>query len=173
MNHLSDVSLLGASPWWRPGQSARVQLGPKTVLAEFGAIHPAVLKALDVEGPVYAFEAWVEAIPEPKRKVAKTRPRFEASPLMPLSRDFAFLVDQGRSAGELARAVAGADKALIAGVQVFDVYQGQGVPEGAKSVALEVQIQPREKTLTDAEIEQLSARIVAAAEKAVGAKLRG
>jgi phenylalanyl-tRNA synthetase beta chain len=162
-----------ASAWWHPGRSARVQLGPKTVLAEFGAIHPAVLKALDVEGPVYAFEAWVEAIPEPKRKGAKTRPRFETSPLMPLSRDFAFLVDQGRSAGELARAVAGADKALIAGVQVFDVYQGQGVPDGAKSVAVEVRIQPRDKTLTDAEIEQLSGRIVAAAEKAVGAKLRG
>jgi len=161
-----------ASPWWHPGRSARVQLGPKTVLAEFGAVHPGVLKALDVEGPLYAFEAWVEAIPEPKRRGAKSRPRFEVSALMPLSRDFAFLVGQDRPAAELVRAVAGADKALISGVQVFDVYQGQGVPEGCKSVAVEVRIQPKDKTLTDAEIEQLSGRIVAAAEKACGARLR-
>jgi phenylalanyl-tRNA synthetase beta chain len=162
-----------ASPWWHPGRSARLQLGPKTVLAEFGALHPAVLKALDVEGPVYGFELWIEAIPEPKKKAGKSRPALDLSPLMPLSRDFAFVMDQDRSAGELVRAVQGADKALISGAQVFDVYQGPGVPAGCKSVAVEVRVQPREKTLTDAEIEQLSQRIVAAAEKAVGAKLRG
>ena len=161
-----------AAPWWHPGRSARLQLGPKTVLAEFGQVHPAVLKALDVDGPIYAFEAWIEAIPEPKRKAAKTLPPFEGSNLMPLTRDFAFLVDQSRPAGELVRAVAGADKALIAGAQVFDIYAGPGVPEGQKSVAIEVLIQPRDKTLTDTEIEQLSARIVTAAEKACGAKLR-
>ena len=161
-----------ASPWWHPGRSARLQLGPKTVIAEFGAIHPRVLSALDVKGPIYAFELWVEAIPEPKKKGAKTRPRFDVSSLMPLSRDFAFVIDQDRAAGDLVKAVAGADKALIAGARVFDVYQGPGVPEGSKSVAVEVQIQPREKTLTDAEIEQLSSRIVTAAEKACGAKLR-
>jgi phenylalanyl-tRNA synthetase beta chain len=161
------------SPWWTPGQSARLQLGPKAVLAEFGAIHPRVLKALDVEGPLYGFEVWVEAIPEPKKKGAKSRPAFTPSPLMPLSRDFAFLIDRARPAGDLTRAVQGADKALITGVQVFDVYEGAGVPEGMKSVAVEVAIQPTEKTLTDAEIEALCARIVAAAEKAVGAKLRG
>ena len=91
---------------------------------------------------------------------------------MPLSRDFAFVVDKARPAGELVRAIAGADKALIADARVFDVYEGPGVPDGAKSVAVEVQIQPRDKTLTDADIEQLSARIVAAAEKACGARLR-
>ena len=160
-----------ASPWWHPGRSARLQLGPKTVIAEFGQLHPRVLGALDVKGPIYGFELWVEAIPEPKRKGAKSRPRFDVSSLMPLSRDFAFVVDQTRPAGELVRAAAGADKALISGVRVFDVYQGKGVPEGSKSVAIEVDIQPREKTLTDAEIEQLSGRIVAAAEK-LGAKLR-
>jgi phenylalanyl-tRNA synthetase beta chain len=161
-----------AAPWWHPGRSARLQLGPKTVVAEFGALHPAILKALDVEGPIYAFELWLEAIPEPKRKGAKSRPSFDASSLMPLSRDFAFLLDEAKPAGELVRAVAGADKALIAGARVFDVYRGTGVPEGSKSVAVEVQIQPRERTLTDAEIEQLSSKIVAAAEKACGAKLR-
>ena len=142
------------------------------MIAEFGQVHPGVLKALDVEGPLYAFEAWIEAIPEPKRKAAKTLPAFEGSNLMPLSRDFAFLVDKSRAAGDLVRAALGADKALIADAGVFDVYAGKGVPEGQKSVALAVQIQPRDKTLTDAEIEQLSSRIVAAVEKACGAKLR-
>ena len=161
-----------AAAWWHPGRSAKLQLGPKTVIAEFGAIHPGVLKAMDVEGPVYGFELWLEAVPEPKRKGAKTRPPFEGSSLMPLSRDFAFVIDQGRAAGDLARAVQGADKTLISGVRVFDVYQGPGVPEGSKSVAIEAEIQPREKTLTDADLEQLSSRIVAAAEKACGARLR-
>ncbi len=160
-----------ASSWWHPGRSARLQLGPKAVLAEFGELHPAVLKALDVDGPVYGFEIWVEAIPEPKKK-GKTRSAADLPALMPLGRDFAFLVDAARPAGDLAKAVAGADKALIASARVFDVYQGAGVPEGHKSIALEVAIQPREKTLTDAEIEALSARIVAAAEKA-GGRLRG
>ena len=159
-----------AAAWWHPGQSAQLRLG-KSVLAEFGAVHPGVLKALDVEGPVYAFELWLEALPEPKRKSSKSRPAWRASSLMPLSRDFAFLAPQDMAAGDLVRAVQGADKTLISSVRVFDVYQGKGVPEGFKSVALEALIQPADKTLTDAEIEALSGRIVAAAEKA-GAKLR-
>ena len=168
-----QVAQGSASPWWHPGRSARLQLGPKAVLAEFGALHPAVLKALDVEGPVYGFEIWLEAVPEPKRKSIKTRPALELSPYMPLSRDFAFVVDQAVAAGDLVRAVQGADKALIASARVFDVYTGSGVPTGSKSLALEVTVQPRDHTLAEAEIEALSARIVAAAEKAVGAKLRG
>jgi phenylalanyl-tRNA synthetase beta chain len=162
-----------AGAWWHPGRSARLQLGPKAVLAEFGALHPAVLKALDIAGPVYGFEIWLEAVPEPKRKAVKTRPALDLSPLMPLSRDFAFVIGAEVAAGDLVRAIAGADKALITGARVFDVYVGPGVPEGAKSLAVEVALQPRERTLTDAEIEALSAKIVAAAEKAVGAKLRG
>ena len=161
-----------ASSWWHPGRSARLQLGPKAVLAEFGALHPGVLKALDVDGPVYGFEIWLEAVPEPKRKAIKTRPELVLSPLMPLTRDFAFVVDVRTAAGDLVRAVQSADKALITSARVFDVYAGAGVPEGCKSLALEVTIQPREATLTDAEIEALSARIIAAAGKAVGAKLR-
>ena len=159
-----------AGGWWHPGQSARLQLGPKAVMAEFGALHPAVLQALDVDGPVYGFELWLEAIPEPKRK-GKSRPVLKASPLMPLSRDFAFLAPHALAAGDLTRAVQGADKALISGVRVFDLYQGQGVPEGQKSLAVEVHIQPVDKTLTDAEIEALSAKVVAAAQK-LGATLR-
>ncbi len=161
-----------AASWWHPGRSARLQLGPKAVIAEFGELHPAVLKAMDVSGPVYGFEIWVEAVPEPKKKATKTKGALALSPLMPLSRDFAFLMDAGKAAGDLVKAVAGADKALIAGARVFDVYQGAGVPEGQKSVAVEVTIQPRDKTLGEAEIEALSAQIVAAAAKAGGA-LRG
>jgi phenylalanyl-tRNA synthetase beta chain len=163
----------GASGWWHPGRSARLQLGPKLVVAEFGEVHPRILKALDVEGPILAFEINLDAIPEPKKKATKGRPALNASSLMPLSRDFAFLVDEAVAAGELARAAAGADKALIAEARVFDVYRGAGVPEGSKSVAIEVLVQPRDKTLTDAEIEALSGRIVAAVEKATGGKLRG
>ena len=158
------------NPWWRPGQAARLGLG-KAMIAEFGALHPRVLKAMDAPDRLYAFEITLDALPEPKRKGLKTRPALALSPLMPLTRDFAFIVGAQRPSGDLARALMGADKALIAGVEVFDVYAGTGVADGMKSVAVEVRIQPREATLTDAEIEALSARIVAAAEKA-GASLR-
>ena len=161
-----------ASPWWRPGRSARVQLGPKAVLAEFGALHPRVLKALDLDTPVHAFEMWLDALPEPKRGAARSRGAVDLSPLMPLHRDFAFVVDRARPAADLVRAAAGADRALISGVRVFDVYEGAGVAEGCKSVALEVSLQPRDHTLADAEIETLSAKVIAAVEKATGGRLR-
>ncbi len=160
-----------ASSWWHPGRSARLQLGPKAVMAEFGELHPAVLKALDVSGPVYGFEITLEAIPEPKKKAIKSRAAFSPSPLMPLTRDFAFLVEKTKAAGDLQKAALGADKALITAARVFDVYEGPGVPDGFKSIALEIVVQPREATLTDADIEALSSKVVAAAEKA-GGKLR-
>jgi phenylalanyl-tRNA synthetase beta chain len=162
-----------AGPWWHPGRSARLQLGPKAVLAEFGALHPAVLKALDVAGPVYGLEIWLEAIPEPKRKAIKTKPALALSPLMPLTRDFAFVVDEKTAAGDLVRAILGADKALITQARVFDVYSGPGVPQAAKSLAVEVTLQPTDHTLTDGEIDALSAKVIAAAQRAVGATLRG
>lgn len=158
--------------WWHPGQSARIQLGPKTVLAEFGALHPGVLAALDAPAPVFAFELRVEALPEPKRKGVKTRPELKLSALMPLSRDFAFIVDEAVRAGDLVRAALSADRSTIADARIFDVYWGPGVPEGAKSVALEVVIQPTERTLTDAEIEAVSERVIQAAAKTCGARLR-
>ncbi|MBW3616516.1 MAG: phenylalanine--tRNA ligase subunit beta [Proteobacteria bacterium] len=160
-----------ASSWWHPGRSASIKLGPKVTLAEFGELHPRVLKALDVSGPLYGFELLLGAIPEPRRSRGKTRPAPALSPLQPLTRDFAFVVSADRPAGDLVRAAASADKVLISEVRVFDVYRGPGVPEGSKSVALQVTLQPRDKTLTDAEIEALSARIVAAAAK-LGAELR-
>jgi phenylalanyl-tRNA synthetase beta chain len=158
--------------WWHPGRSARLQLGPKNVLVEFGALHPRVLKALDADGTMLAFEVVLDAVPEPRGAKSKARGSANLANLMPLTRDFAFVVEDGKAAGDLVRAVAGADKALIADVRVFDVYRGAGVPEGMKSVALEVVIQPREATLTEAEIEALSARVLAAAGK-FGATLRG
>jgi phenylalanyl-tRNA synthetase beta chain len=162
----------GAPAWWRPGRYARLQLGPKSVLAAFGEVHPRVLRTLDVEGPILAFEVFVDAIPEPKRKEVKTKPALALSPFMPLTRDFAFVVARDTPAAEVARAVRSADRALIAEARVFDVYEGKGVEPGSKSVAVEATLQPRERTLTEAEIEAVSARIIAAAAKAVGAKLR-
>ena len=166
-----QVAQGAASPWWHPAQSARLQLGPKAVLAEWGALHPSVLKAMDAPGPLYAFELKLEALPAPRRRPTKTRPPADLPTLQPVFRDFAFVVDEARAAGDLVRAAAGADKALVASARVFDVYRGAGVPPGAKSVALEVELQPRERTLTDADIEAVSARVVAAAE-ALGARLR-
>ena len=160
-----------AGSYWHPGRSAALQLGPKTTLARFGEIHPAVLKALDVAGPIYGFEITLESLPAPKKRAVKTKPAFDGSALMPLSRDFAFLTDRSKPAGDLARAAAGADKTLIAGVRVFDIYEGKGVPEGEKSVALEVSIQPRDHTLTDVEIEALADAVVTAVSKA-GGRLR-
>ena len=157
--------------WWHPGRSARLQLGPKNVIVEFGALHPRVLKALDADGSMLAFEIVLDAVPEPRVKGGKARGSADLPNLMPLTRDFAFVVDEAKAVGDLTRAVAGADKALIAEVRVFDVYRGKGVPEGQKSVAIEVELQPREATLTEAEIEALSARVVAAATK-LGASLR-
>lgn len=161
-----------APAWFHPGRSGVLRLGPKNVLAHFGEIHPRILKAMDAEGPVHAFECFLDRVPEPKAKATKTKPALDASDLLPLSRDYAFVVDEAVAAEALLKAVAGADRKLVAGVALFDVYRGKGVGEGMKSLAVEVTIQPREKTLTDEEIEALSARIVAQVEKATGGTLR-
>lgn len=157
--------------WWHPGRSARLQLGPKNVMVEFGELHPRVLKALDADGPMLAFEIVLDNVPEPRGKSGKARGSADLSALMPLTRDFAFVVEDAKPVGDLVRAATGADKALIADVRVFDVYRGKGVDEGFKSVALEVVIQPREATLTEAEIEALTAKVVGAVEKQ-GGRLR-
>lgn len=154
--------------YWHPGQAGVLRLGPKTI-ASFGAFHPRALKALDVDGPAIGFEILIDALPAPKAK--RARPPMDKRDLMPLSRDFAFIVEEARAAGDLARGIAAADKTLIAGVAVFDEYRGQGVEAGMKSLAFEVTLQPKAKTLTDAEIEAVSAKIIAAAGK-LGARLR-
>ncbi|MCA1934621.1 MAG: phenylalanine--tRNA ligase subunit beta [Asticcacaulis sp.] len=159
------------SGWWHPGRSARLQLGPKTVLAEFGELHPSVLKAMDLDGAYVGFEIRLDLLPQPKAKSGKSKGALSLSNLMPLTRDFAFLVAAGTASGDLVRAIRGADKGLISEARVFDVYQGQGVPEGQVSLAVEVTLQPADKTLTEPEIDAVSQKIVAAAQKA-GAVLR-
>ncbi|ESQ87348.1 phenylalanyl-tRNA synthetase subunit beta [Asticcacaulis sp. AC460] len=160
---------------WHPGRSARLQLGPKQVIAEFGELHPAVLKAMDLDvtnvGAYVGFEVRVDNLPVGKAKSGKSRGALTLSSLMPLTRDFAFLVADTAAAGDLVRAIKGADKALIGDARVFDVYTGQGVPDGHKSLAVEVVLTPTDKTLTEPEIDALSQKVIAAAQKA-GATLR-
>jgi phenylalanyl-tRNA synthetase beta chain len=155
---------------YHPGRSARLCLGPKNVLAECGELHPAILKAFDLEGPVVAAEIYLDAIPA-KRASGRTREAFSPPALQAVKRDFAFIVPAATPADALLRAVRGADKQAIAGVALFDVFTGAGVPEGQKSLALEVTLQPAEKSFTDEELKAIAERIVAAAAKA-GARLR-
>ncbi|MCC7259841.1 MAG: phenylalanine--tRNA ligase subunit beta [Alphaproteobacteria bacterium] len=161
-----------APAWYHPGKSGAVKLGPK-VLATFGEIHPRVLKALDVEGPVAAFEVFLEHLPEPKAKATKARAPFNASDLQPVERDFAFVVKDSVTADDVIRAVRSAEKALISDVRLFDVYTGAGIEDGRKSLALMVTFQPVEKTMTDEEIELLCNRIVSAVLTKTGGTLRG
>ncbi len=161
-----------APHWYHPGRSGTLQLGPKTVLAHFGEIHPRVLDALDVKGPAVGFEVFPAAIPAPKAKGTKSRPALDASNLMPVERDFAFVVETGVMAETLVKAARGADKKLIADVRIFDLYEGQGIEAGKKSLAIEVILQPRDKTLTDEEIDAVSKKIIAQVEKATGGTLR-
>ncbi|MGZ6008533.1 MAG: phenylalanine--tRNA ligase subunit beta [Rhizomicrobium sp.] len=160
----------GAPLWYHPGRSGTLALGPK-VLATFGEVHPKILAAFDLKGPVAAFEVILDAIPESKTK-GKARSMFTPSPFQAIERDFAFLVDLKTSADELLRAAKGADRNLIEAAAIFDVYEGKGVPEGKKSLAISVRIQPRDKTLTEPEIDVLVEKIVNAVAKATGAALR-
>jgi phenylalanyl-tRNA synthetase beta chain len=169
---VANLMVMGeAGPQFHPGQSATLRLGPKMVLARFGMVHPATLKAFDMNGPVAAVELFLDAIPA-KKNAGFARPGFTPPALQAVTRDFAFLVPQELAAGDLVRTVQGADKTVIAGVRVFDVFQGAGVPEGRKSVALEVTLQPGEKSFTDAELKAIAEKIVAAAAKQ-GGELRG
>ena len=162
----------GAGAQFHPGQSATLRLGPKNVLARFGALHPATLKAFDIEGPVMAIELFLDAIPAKKGKPAFARAAYAPPALQAITRDFAFLVPVGLAAGELLRAVRSADKAAIVEARIFDLFTGQGVPEGRKSLAVEVTLQPGDKSFTDEEIKAISDKIVASAAKQ-DAELRG
>jgi phenylalanyl-tRNA synthetase beta chain len=163
-------ALGGASGVYHPGRSARLSLGPKNALAEFGELHPSTLKAFDLDGPIVAVEIFLDAIPQ-KRGSGRMREAYRPPALQAVKRDFAFLVPAELSSDQLLRAVRGADKAAITAASLFDVFTGQGVPEGQKSLAVEVTLQPGEKSFSHEELEAISARIVAAAEK-LGAKLR-
>jgi phenylalanyl-tRNA synthetase beta chain len=161
-----------APPWFHPGRSGALKLGPKVTLGVFGDLHPDVAAKLGLEGAVAGFELHLDAIPATKRK-SLTKPALDASDLQAVARDFAFLLDADVASADVVRAAQSADRALIADVGVFDVFTGQGVPQGKKSLAIEVTLQPRDKTLTDAEIDAVAAKIVAAVHKATGGELRG
>ena len=160
-----------APAWFHPGRSGVLKLGPKVTLGVFGELHPDILATLEADAPMAAFELFLDTLPPAKRK-GTARPALEALDLQPVRRDFAFLLDRDVDAGKVVRAAASADRSLISAVGVFDVFTGQGVPEGKKSLAIEVTLQPRDKTLTDAEIDAVAEKVVAAVVKATGGELR-
>jgi phenylalanyl-tRNA synthetase beta chain len=163
----------GGPAWFHPGRSGTIQIGPQNVLGHFGELHPRALEALDAEGPLVAFEVILERIPEPRSRGARAKPVLELSPFQPVQRDFAFVVDRDIKAADIVRAAQSVDRKLITGIAVFDLYEGQGITPGKKSIAIAVTLQPRERTMTDAEIEALAAKIVAEVGKRTGGVLRG
>ncbi len=163
----------GGPEWFHPGRSGTLKLGPKVVLGYFGEFHPDTLETLDVSGALCGFEVYIDAIPEPKAKSTRTKPALSLSQLQSLKRDYAFVVDDSVEAGNVVRAVSSADKKLIAGIQVFDIFTGASLGEGKKSVAVEVLIQPQDRTLTDEDLDALSAKIIASVAKQTGGTLRG
>ena len=162
----------GGPAWFHPGRSGTLQFGPKNVVGAFGEIHPKILKALDLKGPLVAFELNLDALPPPKAKPTKMKPKLSLPDFQPLTRDFAFVVGRDVAAGDILKAAQSAERQLIVGVDVFDVYEGTGIDPDKKSVAIAVTLQPTEKTLTDVEIEAVSAKIVAEVAKKTGAVLR-
>ncbi|HEX8047058.1 phenylalanine--tRNA ligase subunit beta [Rhizobium sp.] len=163
----------GGPGWYHPGRSGTIKMGPKVVLGYFGELHPKTLEALDVTGALAGFEVYVDAMPEPKKKATRTKPALELSPFQAVKRDFAFVVDKSVEAGAIIRAATGADRKLITGVNVFDIFEGVSLGEDKKSIAIEVQIQPAERTLTDEDFEALTQKIVANVTKTTGGVLRG
>ncbi|MFC6688802.1 phenylalanine--tRNA ligase subunit beta [Jhaorihella thermophila] len=164
--------LRGGEGWWHPGRHGRICLGPKKALAVFGELHPKVLQALDVKGPAVGFVVWPDEVPLPRRSGA-TRDALELHDLQAVERDFAFVVDADVEAQTLVNAAAGADKKLIESVRVFDEFIGGSLGEGKKSLAVTVRLQPKERTLTDKDIEAVSQKIVEKVAKATGGVLRG
>ncbi|MEM6826780.1 MAG: phenylalanine--tRNA ligase subunit beta [Pseudomonadota bacterium] len=162
----------GTGAQFHPGQAATLRLGPKKVLARFGMLHPATLKAFDLDGPVAALEIYLDAIPPKRGNAGFARASFAPPALQAVTRDFAFLVPADLAASDLLRAVRGADKNAITDGRIFDVFTGGSLPEGTKSLALEVTLQPQEKTFKDADLKAISDKVVAAAAK-LGAELRG
>jgi len=156
---------------WHPGRSGRLQMGPKNILADFGELHPRALKALGIEGRVAAFEIWPENLPAPRSKKkggGKAKSALALSELMPVHRDFAFIVANDIPAGQILKAAKGADKTLITDAKLFDIYAGKGVEDGYRSLAIDVTLSPKDATLTDKDIDAVCARIIAQVEKAGG-----
>jgi phenylalanyl-tRNA synthetase beta chain len=162
----------GGPSWFHPGRCGTIQIGPQNVLGHFGELHPRALAALDAEGPLVGFEVILERIPEPRAKPTRAKPPLELSAFQPVERDFAFVVDRAVKAGDLVRAAQSAERKLITNVNVFDVYEGEGIAPGKKSIAIAVTLQPRDKTMTDQEIDAVAAKIVAEVGKRTGGTLR-
>ncbi len=162
----------GAPAWYHPGRSGTIKMGPKVVLGYFGEFHPKTLGALDVSGALCGFEIFLDAMPEPKKKATRTKPPLELSPFQVVKRDFAFVVSSDVEAGAIVKAASSADRKLITGVNVFDVFEGASLGDGRKSIAVEVLIQPVERTLTDEDFDALTGKIVANVEKTTGGVLR-
>src|SRR5207302_589249 len=155
-----------------PGRSGTIQIGPQSQLGHFGEMHPRVLEALGADAPLVAFEVILDKIPEPKAKASRARPLLQLSALQPVERDFAFVVDRADKAADVLRAAHSVDRKLIGNVSVFDVYQGEAIEPGKKSIAISVTLQPRDKTMTEAEIDAIAGKIVAEVAKRTGAVLR-
>lgn len=162
-----------APAWLHPGRSGVLQIGPQNVLGYFGELHPRALEVLDAEGPLVGFEVVLDRIPDAKAKPTRAKPLLDLSPFQPVSRDFAFIVDRAVKAGDVVRAAQGVDRKLITAVNVFDLYEGKGIDDGKKSLAIAVTLQPRDKTLTDQEIDAVAAKVVAEVTKKTGGVLRG
>ncbi|HZK89165.1 MAG TPA: phenylalanine--tRNA ligase subunit beta [Stellaceae bacterium] len=171
---VDNLQVSGDPPaWFHPGRSGVLRLGP-TVLGHFGELHPDILDAFDIRGPVAAFEVFIDAVPLPRAKEdGGRRTSLQLSVFQPVERDFAFIVDRNVAAETLLRAARGVDRKLVADIRLFDVYEGKGLPDGKKSLAIAVILQPQDATLTDAEIDAFSQRLVGAVEKATGGTLRG
>ena len=178
---LAALAAMGASPesvqvsadppgWYHPGRAGSLRVGPK-VLGAFGELHPAVIEALDARPPLAGFEVFLDAVPEPR--AARAKLPVHLSVFQPIERDFAFVVDRDLPAETLLRAARGVDRKLVSQIRLFDLYEGAGLPEGKKSLAITVVLQPQERTLTDAEIEGFSKRLITQVEKATGGQLRG
>jgi phenylalanyl-tRNA synthetase beta chain len=170
---VDNLQVMGeAGTQFHPGQSATLRLGPKTVLARFGMLHPATAKAFDLDGPVAVVELFLDRIPARKGPGAFARPHFAPPALQAVTRDFAFLVPLATPAGDLVRVIKGADKANIVSARLFDDFRGAGVPEGQKSLAIEVTLQPGDKSYDEAALKAIADKVVAAAAK-LGGLLRG
>jgi phenylalanyl-tRNA synthetase beta chain len=162
----------GGPGWLHPGRSGTIQIGPQNILGYFGELHPRALETLRADGPLMAFEVILDRIPAAKPKPTRAKPQLELSAFQPVSRDFAFIVDRAVRAADIVRAAQGVDKKLITDVGVFDVYEGKGIDDGKKSIAIAVTLQPREKTMTDEEIDAVGAKIVTEVTKKTGGALR-
>jgi len=164
-----------APDWYHPGRSGVLRLGPKNIIGTFGELHPAIITAFDMKGPIVACEINLDALPSPKaskKKKSRSKGAMQITDLQPVTRDFAFVVDATVSASDLIRAAKGADKKLITNISLFDVFEGESLEEGKKSLAIEATLQPKSQTFTDEEIDAIADKIIAAVKKSTGGEIR-